>query len=90
MRGRFAGDTVPRDEPPGPPPGRRHETSKGTFEMLLWPAVTLVGFLVLTALVIAMGTSTTARYEREQRAAARRETAQAGATVEAVGMARAA
>ncbi|MFC4693590.1 MULTISPECIES: hypothetical protein [Geodermatophilus] len=58
--------------------------------MLLWPAVTLVGFLVLTALVIAMGTSTTARYEREQRAAARRETAQAGATVEAVGMARAA
>ena len=37
--------------------------------MVLWPAVTLVGFLVLTALVIAMGTSSTARYEREQRAA---------------------
>ena len=37
--------------------------------MVLWPAVTLVGFLVLTALVIAMGASTTARYEREQRAA---------------------
>ncbi len=36
--------------------------------MVLWPAVTLVGFLVLTALVIAMGTSSTARYEREQRA----------------------
>lgn len=36
--------------------------------MLLWPAVTLLGFLVLTALVIAMGTSSTARYEREQRA----------------------
>ena len=38
--------------------------------MVLWPAVTLLGFLVLTALVIAMGTSSTARYEREQRAAA--------------------
>ena len=30
--------------------------------MMLWPAVTLLGFLVLTALVIAMGTSSTARY----------------------------
>ncbi len=37
--------------------------------MVLWPAVTLVGFMVLTALVIVMGTSSTARYEREQRAA---------------------
>ena len=37
--------------------------------MVLWPAVTLLGFLVLTALVIVMGTSSTARYEREQRAA---------------------
>jgi hypothetical protein len=37
-------------------------------EMLLWPAVTLLGFLVLTAVVIAMGAQTTARYEREQRA----------------------
>jgi len=37
--------------------------------MVLWPAVTLVGFLVLTALVIAMGTSSTARYERERAAA---------------------
>ena len=37
--------------------------------MMLWPAVTLLGFLVLTALVIAMGTQSTARYEREQRAA---------------------
>ena len=36
--------------------------------MMVWPAVTLLGFLVLTALVIAMGTSSTARYEREQRA----------------------
>jgi len=37
--------------------------------MVLWPAVSLLGFLVLTALVIAMGTRSTARYEREQRAA---------------------
>ena len=37
--------------------------------MVLWPAVALVGFMVLTGLVILMGTSTTARYEREQRAA---------------------
>ena len=35
--------------------------------MMMWPAVTLLGFLVLTALVIAMGTRSTARYEREQR-----------------------
>jgi hypothetical protein len=37
--------------------------------MVLWPAVSLIGFLVLTALVIAMGTSSTARYEREREAA---------------------
>jgi hypothetical protein len=36
--------------------------------MMMWPAVTLIGFLVLTALVVAMGTQSTARYEREQRA----------------------
>ena len=34
--------------------------------MMLWPTVTLLGFLVLTALVIAMGTQSTARYERER------------------------
>ncbi len=57
--------------------------------MVLWPAVTLIGFLVLTALVIVMGTSTTARYEREQRAAtaARRPAPAAG---EPMGAARAA
>ncbi|MGY1772766.1 hypothetical protein [Blastococcus sp. SYSU D00813] len=37
--------------------------------MMFWPAVTLLGFLVLTGLVIVMGSSSTARYEREQRAA---------------------
>lgn len=34
--------------------------------MILWPAVTLVGFLLLTVLVIAMGMQSTARYERER------------------------
>jgi hypothetical protein len=37
--------------------------------MVLWPAVSLIGFLVLTAFVIAMGTRSTARYEREREAA---------------------
>jgi hypothetical protein len=37
--------------------------------MVLWPAVTLLGFLLLTALVIAMGTQSTARYEAEKRQA---------------------
>ena len=36
--------------------------------MLMLPAVLLLGFLALTALVIAMGTQSTARYEREQQA----------------------
>lgn len=35
---------------------------------MMVPAVLLLGFLLLTGLVIAMGTSSTARYEREQRA----------------------
>jgi hypothetical protein len=35
-------------------------------EELMMLAVTLLGFLVLTALVIAMGASSTARYERER------------------------
>jgi hypothetical protein len=35
-------------------------------EELMMLAVTLMGFLVLTALVIAMGASSTARYERER------------------------
>ena len=62
--------------------------SKGTFEMLLWPVVTLVGFLVLTGLVIVMGASTTARYEREQQAA--RTHARSSAAPEPVAAARAA
>ena len=37
--------------------------------MLMLPAVLLLAFLALTALVIAMGTQSTARYEREQQRA---------------------
>jgi hypothetical protein len=37
--------------------------------MVMWPALALLGFLVLTALVIAMGTQSTARYEAEKRSA---------------------
>lgn len=37
--------------------------------MVLWPLVTLVGFLLLTGLVIAMGTHSTSRYEAERRTA---------------------
>ena len=58
--------------------------------MMLWPAVTLLGFLLLTALVIAMGTQSTARYEQEQeQRAARRAPAGRPAGSEAVGAARA-
>lgn len=35
---------------------------------MMLPAVLLLGFLLLTALVIAMGTRSTARYEQELRA----------------------
>jgi len=35
--------------------------------MVMWPALTLIGFVLLTAFVVAMGMSSTARYEREQR-----------------------
>ena len=48
--------------------------------MVMWPAVTLVGFLVLTALVIAMGTQSTARYEAERRATAQPRTQDAPET----------
>jgi hypothetical protein len=48
--------------------------------------VTLIGFLFLTAFVIAMGTQSTARYEREQRAAS----APGRSAAEPVGAARAA
>src|ERR1700710_197980 len=52
--------------------------------MMLWPAVALIGFLVLTALVIAMGTSSTARYEQERQLA---DAPAGGPAAEAVGAA---
>ncbi|WP_147251495.1 hypothetical protein [Blastococcus sp. TBT05-19] len=60
----------------------------GDLLMMVWPAVALLGFLFLTALVIAMGTQSTARYEQEQRAASR-SAAGRPAAPEAVGAARA-
>ena len=57
--------------------------------MVLWPTVTVVGFLLLTTLVVALGMQSTARYEAEKRAAAPRarntvaETARVAATVTA-------
>ena len=38
-----------------------------------WPAVTVLGFLVLTAVVVALGTSSTARYEFEHNGARERQ-----------------
>jgi NADH:ubiquinone oxidoreductase subunit 6 (subunit J) len=54
--------------------------------MILWPLAALVGFLALTALVIAMGTSSTARYEAERQLA----TDTPAGPAEAVGAVRAA
>jgi hypothetical protein len=45
-----------------------HRERGGEEKIMMLPAVLLLGFLLLTALVIAMGTSSTARYERELRA----------------------
>jgi hypothetical protein len=52
--------------------------------MMVWPAVALLGFMVLTALVIVMGTRSTARYEAER---AEGTTAPRHATAEPVGAA---
>ena len=49
--------------------------------MVMWPALTLIGFVLLTALVVAMGMQSTARYEREQR---REATAERRTTTEPV------
>ncbi len=57
--------------------------------MVLWPAVTLIGFLVLTALVVALGAQSTARYEREKQAAATAGPAAARRAAEPVGAAHA-
>ena len=36
---------------------------------LFWPAMSVLGFLVLAGFVIALGTASTTRYEREQHGA---------------------
>ena len=41
---------------------------QGDEKMMMWPTVSLLGFLVLMAFVVAMGTQSTRRYEQEQRA----------------------
>ena len=47
-------------------PGGVTRLHGGDKQMMVWPTVSLLGFLVLTALVIALGTNSTARYERER------------------------
>ncbi len=41
---------------------------QGDEKMMMWPTVSLLGFVVLMAFVVAMGTQSTRRYEQEQRA----------------------
>ena len=59
---------TPDDVPPPLTRWRHTDSTGGEEQIMMLPAVLLLGFLLLTALVIAMGTSSTARYEREQRA----------------------
>jgi hypothetical protein len=58
--------------------------------MIVWPLVALVGFLAVTAFVIAMGTRSTARYEAEQELAAEIPAEIPAVPAEALGAARAA
>lgn len=65
------GDAVPGNRPfdtllRAPARGDR-ELAWGNFLMVMWPALTLIGFVLLTAFVVLMGMQSTARYEREQR-----------------------
>jgi hypothetical protein len=50
--------------------------------MLMWPSVAALGFVALTAVVIALGAGLTARYEFE-RARARRSASEQPSTVSA-------
>lgn len=47
---------------------RRNEESE---QFVWWPVLALIGFVVLVAVVIALGTTSTGRYEREQRTRSR-------------------
>jgi hypothetical protein len=53
--------------PPPAPVGGDRERAWGIYQMVMWPALTLIGFVLLTAFVVALGMQSTARYEREQR-----------------------
>jgi hypothetical protein len=35
--------------------------------MVMWPIVSVLGFLALTAVIVVLGTGSTARYEAERR-----------------------
>ncbi|MGY1723848.1 hypothetical protein [Blastococcus sp. SYSU DS0533] len=67
-------------------PGRDARTEESPVimgTMLLWPAATLLGFLLCTAVVVALGASSTARYEHARAAAgeqAQRAAARASGT----------
>ncbi|MCW2582451.1 MAG: uncharacterized protein JWQ53_1241 [Klenkia sp.] len=64
------GTTVTDETPPGPAPVATALQLGVVVPMVFWPAVALLGFLLLTALVIALGSRSTARYEQERRATA--------------------
>jgi len=50
-------------------------------QMVMWPALTLLGFLALTGLVIAMGMQSTSRWEAEKQAASSPRSRSAAADV---------
>ena len=53
------------------PQGKPRSMGDGESEQLMvWPILNLIGFFVLMGLVITLGTVSTHRYEREQRARA--------------------
>ena len=56
----------------------------GEEVLLLWPAVTLLGFLLLAALVVALGRVSTAQYEFERNAVQSRPVPAAVAAAEVV------
>ena len=47
-------------------------------QLMVWPALNVIGFLVLMALVITLGTVSTDRYEREREQRARAGSAVSG------------
>src|SRR5213080_4030134 len=58
--------TPARSRPGSPPPPGSPPASQEGGAMLLWPSVTVLGFLALAGLVVALGRSSTARFEFER------------------------